>query len=591
MGRFVAAMRLFAKKVRQRKGTFYYLSLFAVFIACCFLLKESLSDLWSAQGLGYPALPAEQAILERRRQRNAQQRARNTTDMERLRPKKPSEDGNRHTRVHKRESLHPRRGKHRSHVPVTAAAERSKFRSATTAKVGAEQDSPLAKSVPSLSVLYGQGVPHDIEACIIPNVCMAFNFTYRRTYIPRAYRRHETLLYNCIPRSPRFTYYDPSDPPPELRHAGSKRLDVDMIGIALTDYDYGHFPHFAVEFVRHAAVAASMFLRPVRPGERWMCPVDQAGPPDPCYMQGAEPENYMKPKFVLSEVMLGKKHSWNRGFFAKFAPRHLHLAPYNPQAPVVCVQSLLVSPLALNTSIRKRDNLFRAGGISRKGGGLPCNPRIVIIVRDAKIKLDRTIPEELTTRLRAELVAKIPEAHVQVLHGLWGLSFKDQVALMQRTDILIAVHGAELSNVLFMRRGASLLQIHPFGQRTMWFNPIIAAAGIRHAEVVARPDKQRFLSCIKNDAPKILPNIAPAMMQKFQERFLWRVGIFERASSDKERKEAGMYYNKEHAMQVCARAQRIVIDPVKIAALVVAEAHEKCKISSGFSSGVFRVQT
>ena len=44
---------------------------------------------------------------------------------------------------------------------------------------------------------------------------------------------------------------------------------------------------------------------------------------------------------------------------------------------------------------------------------------------------------------------------------LEDFSFKEQVTLMQRTRLLISIHGAGLTNMMFMQEGGTVIEILP----------------------------------------------------------------------------------------------------------------------------------
>lgn len=434
----------------------------------------------------------------------------------------------------------------------------------------------LNQQLPQLRVSFGDASEDIPESCVIPNVCMQFNFTMKRTYVPDSYRPRKALLRRCLGE---FQFYSPTAPSDEMRDALQRRNDVDIIGVPLNSPAYTHFAHFIMEFVRRLAVPASLFLRPEPPRARWMCP-GPAGALVPCANPGAI--GVLKTRVVLSKDVLLNPRSWNSQFFAMLLggtparPRNVYLVP--AKQPLHCFRSLLTSRQLADTAIPKRDSLFRAAGVSRKRIST-CRPRIVVIVRNPNIKIGRTIPAESIRRLHEELHAQMPEASVELLQGLGGMSLKQQVALMQRTDVLLTVHGAELSNLIFMRRGASLVELFPFGYHSRWFKRLINAAGVTHAQVIAKPEKKRFLDCVNHKAPKLWPNLSPDVMQRVKDKYMKHVRMWDRATTDAERHNAGSFSDKAHVMQVCARGQRIFIDPVKIAAIAVEEARKKCGVN------------
>lgn len=427
-----------------------------------------------------------------------------------------------------------------------------------------DDDSP-----PSLRFSFSDALLREPEVCIIPNVCISYNFTAKHTYVPESYRAHAKLLQRCF--RPRVQFYDPEDPPAELRDAINERKDVDIIGEPLNSHVYNHFAHFIMEFFRHLAVPLALFLHPAELRGSWMCQASTPGVLVRCKNPGAV--WLLKPRIVLSDAMLGGKKHWNRGFLAmlmggsKAHPHHVLVVP--DKQPMHCFRSLLTSNKEPDTSNAKRDVLFREIGIKRDQVAT-CTPHIVVIVRDPKFRIDRTISEHSMHRLERLLLQRIPSASVEVLQGLSGLSVRKQARLMQRTDILVTVHGAELSNLVFLRRGVSVLEIYPFGYENHWFLSLFKSAGATHVKVGSKPDKDRFFDCVERHG------LSREVQARFKNKFLQQMDVYKRTATDDEREHAG-FFNDRHGMwQLCARSQRIFINPAKIADLVVTEARKMC---------------
>lgn len=65
--------------------------------------------------------------------------------------------------------------------------------------------------------------------------------------------------------------------------------------------------------------------------------------------------------------------------------------------------------------------------------------------------------------------------HIRVVSSMDGLSFKDQVALMKHTDLLISPHGGQLTSIPFMPKCAAVLELFPVGYFTPRFFGSLAA--------------------------------------------------------------------------------------------------------------------
>lgn len=461
----------------------------------------------------------------------------------------------------------PARSKRTGQLPQKAQAEHGK-------------NPQLPAPPPSLRISFRPEQPSEPEACIIPDVCLAYNYNEQRTFVPEAYRAHETLLQRCLQHRPGLQFYNPAKPSTELRDALRGRHDVDLIGVPLDSAYWAHFPHFVLEYIKYIAVPASLFLRPRPPSARWMCSGSRPGALTQC--SSTEASWLLSPKIVLSKLAIGKPGSWTPAFLDMLHPRNVHWIqglPLPKKPPLSCFRSMLTSPLAYDITDKKRDRFVRGAGISRKRIAA-CAPRIVVIARSPKNKIDRTIPEQSVRRLREELTQQMPTATIELLRGLGGTSLKQQVALFQRTDVLVTVHGAEMANLIFSRPGASVIEIFPFAYYFSFFRPMIESVRATHVKIVAKPDPERFLSCFDDRARRELPNLSEAERERIKKQFFSKVETYERARSEAERNKAGMYVSLDFPFRLCSRAQRIVIDPVKIAGIAVKEARRKCAAST-----------
>mmetsp|Transcript_7297 Transcript_7297/g.19045 ORF Transcript_7297/g.19045 Transcript_7297/m.19045 type:complete len:343 (-) Transcript_7297:309-1337(-) len=88
-------------------------------------------------------------------------------------------------------------------------------------------------------------------------------------------------------------------------------------------------------------------------------------------------------------------------------------------------------------------------------------------------------------------VGEVPEVKFD------GLSFREQVDTMQGTDFLFAVHGAELTNIVFMRPLSAVVEVIPFGYNAELFQQMSHVVNIMHVIIVADPDTPRLAECLR----------------------------------------------------------------------------------------------
>ncbi|CAM6099363.1 unnamed protein product [Calypogeia fissa] len=66
------------------------------------------------------------------------------------------------------------------------------------------------------------------------------------------------------------------------------------------------------------------------------------------------------------------------------------------------------------------------------------------------------------SRIIDEVCEEVGNCHVEVAYAS-NLSFCEQVGLMSRTDVLVTTHGAQMTNMMFMSKGASVMELIPKG--------------------------------------------------------------------------------------------------------------------------------
>lgn len=159
------------------------------------------------------------------------------------------------------------------------------------------------------------------------------------------------------------------------------------------------------------------------------------------------------------------------------------------------------------------------------------------------------------------------------VHYFENLTFAQQVRVMQAADVLIGVHGAGLSNVVFARRDTPLLEVFPFAYYAGPFGGVAQSLGLRYSYMVAAPDTKTFLECVelkgrKAEDGSVLPKV----------RNMWGQAV------SKHRNEGDLDSLKTHTMRdfvgsimkMCARSQRLLVDPVELGNKVLKMAQTVC---------------
>jgi hypothetical protein len=76
------------------------------------------------------------------------------------------------------------------------------------------------------------------------------------------------------------------------------------------------------------------------------------------------------------------------------------------------------------------------------------------------------------------------------------MAFEEQVRVMQRTDVLIAAHGAGNSNFIFMRPRASVVEVFPFAYKAGPFDGFAQVFGLDYSFIMSAPQSDVFKECL-----------------------------------------------------------------------------------------------
>jgi len=396
-----------------------------------------------------------------------------------------------------------------------------------------------------------------LAACQIPNVCMEFMNNRQIIHVPDVYRSTKRDVAKCLISTgwPLLKFYNKSSP------LSKNTYDFDIAGVPFNNKYYHHFAHLIPEFMRHNMVPFSFFSS--SSNYRFA----QCISPSNGKRQKCRRERNIDAKLVFSSGALGSKLHWNHEFvnmlLGKKNRRGLYMLPEAVPNSPVCFRSVLTSPNRFNSANKVHDGLLRDGGVQRKlemKG--KCSAHIVMIVRDSSKSLDRTVPAEIMRALLREMPS------IEVVQDLGKLSLKGQISIMQRANIIICAHGAEISNLVFVRERTRIIELFPFGYYYRYFDTIYELFNVRNVRrLVSRPDIDRFIECMNKRAEKNMPKIF--FNQEIKEKSLKEYRRFVQAKN-------GTYKSKDYAARYCARTQRILIDPKYLARIAREETRQFC---------------
>jgi len=229
-----------------------------------------------------------------------------------------------------------------------------------------------------------------------------------------------------------------------------------------------------------------------------------------------------------------------------------------------------------------------------------CTLRVTLLNRLAGYP--RHIPH--SAALQAALRdASTPRLRLKVSTATFeGTPLKHQIGVMQRTDVLVAAHGAGITNALFLRAGSSLVEVSPFGYAASVFRWLaVSVTSVRYERVVAAPDSDVFVGCMRRRHPDggewqsqreeaVRQFVHAAKMYRAVRRAPRKTVLGTRQTADgdwrqlRERRAAAEAQVKladdrqvGFAGRVCARAQQMVVDVAEVVAIVRDVAERQCR--------------
>lgn len=166
---------------------------------------------------------------------------------------------------------------------------------------------------------------------------------------------------------------------------------------------------------------------------------------------------------------------------------------------------------------------------------------------------------------------------IENVEDLGELPFREQFQIMQRTQSLISIHGAELSNSIFLRKGTAVVEIYPFRYTPNIFAVMMQSFGVLQKTIIADPDERAYKGCLevfnKVDSP------SREETEKNIEIFNQRAKIFRDAKKDGNYQALGTHWDSSNFIKMvrpCARGQSLHIDPEFVARKALMDSKQLC---------------
>lgn len=423
----------------------------------------------------------------------------------------------------------------------------------------------------------------DIKICRIHNACLKKDGVL---LVHGSLKKHESSLHDCMVS--KIAYMTN---PSEDFAANDTTAAFDLFGLTPARF---HIPHFLTDTL--PMLYAAELIRPTwtHPTARSEC-IPTLSDKCPNHIKGTKLRSAI---YVEDRVMTMPVSAWVPQF-AAMLPGHPYL--YFPSTLFdnggkACFRSIIAFNRRSYTLRRsewygEQNRLFERYGLTRKSvirpppigkSNVKCHTNVVIVNRFGwerrhGMLLGRDLVNVAAVKKRIERdapAAQNPEIGLTVtVEYFENKTFAEQVDIMQRADVIVGVHGAGLSNILFARKDTPVLEVYPFAYYAGPFPGVARALFLQYSYVIAEPDTKTFLECIEIRARRSGDSSISRTAKE-----MWTEAL-------KRRKEDGeLDFLKTHKftdpnlsnLKMCARTQRMKVDVVETSRRVLQMAQSVC---------------
>lgn len=158
--------------------------------------------------------------------------------------------------------------------------------------------------------------------------------------------------------------------------------------------------------------------------------------------------------------------------------------------------------------------------------------------------------------------------------GFENIEFDKQVKIMQGTNVLIATHGAGNANLIFMRRGATVIEVFPFAYKAGPFNSLAQTFGLKYKPAMSAPQTSVFKECMDRNEDK--DEIKQKVFRWWDDAVAMEAKSpwVHRLELEKEFGEPGK--SEGMATRRCVRTQQLAFNIGAVAAMAFQSAKEQC---------------
>lgn len=170
---------------------------------------------------------------------------------------------------------------------------------------------------------------------------------------------------------------------------------------------------------------------------------------------------------------------------------------------------------------------------------------------------------KVKTGLGVDAGAQSKIAFKLVLPATERAPFSKQVEHMQEADILVTPYGLPMVDLIFLRSGASVIEVHPFSFVSGMFHGISTQLGLSYHTISAEPDVQMFEDCLTKFSGSDGALDMSALVHKM--KLAAGAHLANDGNSTMHLDEGGPEYYEIHEIKQCAKKQRLRVSYERVA--------------------------
>lgn len=335
-----------------------------------------------------------------------------------------------------------------------------------------------------------------------------------------------------------------------------------------------HIPHF-IDFFKVNLVALDILLAPSSDVNETRC-TNRINNVSDCSFAAKKRDDLQLAHLVPNDVMYLKFSSWIPQLLSGLS-KHWYIYSNdtlfsNNSKNFVCFRSIITSRNSYRTISMQTKKVSLESRKNEQSKTPERNRKVKLLGITNALKLSIVLVDRAKKSARTfgnlqEIVESILEIQNKCRVG-WrklvidvkvvrfeDMTFLEQVRTVESADVIVAIHGAGCTNLIFAHPGTAVVEIFPFMYYAT-FQVLIEQFALEYSSMVAEPDSVFFYECIANNSARN-PDILPIIVSWRKTLDLWEM-----------KGKGKVLAHHPHQMQktsafktrICLRSQRIVVD-------------------------------